>query len=215
MPQAKKTDGKQSLEKKTSKKQKQVEQVSDVVEDVEVEVEVDTEQESKTRVRKVVDKESIMNSFDELIQSVENEIESLRENGNAKNGRVNGVKFLRTANKKLKTLRSQSNRLMKTRKKTTDRSNGQNSGFLKEVPISKELYEFTGWQPDTLASRVQVTKFICNYIKENNLQNPSDRREINPDKKLAKLLDIKTNSKTPLKYYSIQTHLKPHFPSNC
>ena len=188
MPQAKKTDGKQSLEKKTSKKQKQVEQVPDVVEDVEVEV--DTEQESKTRVRKVVDKESIMNSFDELIQSVENEIESLRENGNAKNGRVNGVKFLRTANKKLKTLRSQSNRLMKTRKKTTDRSNGQNSGFLKEVPISKELYEFTGWKPDTLASRVQVTKFICNYIKENNLQNPSDRREINPDKKLAKLLDI-------------------------
>jgi len=213
MPQAKKTDGKQSLEKKTSKKQKQVEQVPDVVEEVEQDVEVD--QESKTRVRKVVDKESIMNSFDELIQSVENEIESLRENGNAKNGRVNGVKFLRTANKKLKTLRSQSNRLMKTRKKTTDRSNGQNSGFLKEVPISKELYEFTGWKPDTLASRVQVTKFICNYIKENNLQNPNDRREINPDKKLAKLLDLKPNSKEPLKYYSIQTHLKPHFPSNC
>jgi len=211
MPQAKKTDGKQPLEKKISNKQKQVLEVPNVVK----EVEVDSEQETKTRVRKVVDKESIINSFDDLIQAVENEIEALRENGNAKNGRVNGVKFLRIANKKLKTIRSQSNRLMKTRKKNTDRSNGQNSGFLKEVPISKELYEFTGWEPDTLASRVQVTKFICNYIKENDLQNPSDRRQINPDKKLAKLLDIKVNSKTPLKYYSIQTHLKPHFPSNC
>lgn len=207
MPQAKKTsDDKQSLEKKTSKKQKQV------VEEVEVEVEEEVEQETKTRVRKAVDKESVMNIFDELIQSIENEIESLRENGTAKNGRVNGVKFLRSTNKTLKTLRTQSNRLMKTRKKNTDRANGQNSGFLKEVPISKELSEFTGWPKETLASRVQVTKFICNYIKENDLQNPSDRREINPDKKLAKLLDVKYNSKTPLKYYSIQTHLKPHFP---
>ena len=205
MPQAKKSDDKQSLEKKTSKKQKQ-----EVEADVDVDVEV--EQETKTRVRKAVDKESVMNTFDELIQSIENEIESLRENGNAKNGRVNGVKFLRSTNKTLKTLRTHSNRLMKIRKKNTDRANGQNSGFLKEVPISKELSEFTGWPKETLASRVQVTKFICNYIKENDLQNPSDRREINPDKKLAKLLDIKYNSKTPLKYYSIQTHLKPHFP---
>jgi len=204
MPQAKKTDGKQSLEKKTSKKQK-------VEVQAEVEVKSVPETDNKSRVRKVVDKESIMNTFDEMIQSIENEIEVLRENASVKN-KLNGIKFLRTTNKKLKTLRTQSNRLLKTRKKNTERTNGQNSGFLKEVPISKELSDFTGWEPTTLASRVQVTKFICNYIKEHDLQNPNDRREINPDRKLAKLLDIKPDKKTPLKYYSIQTHLKPHFP---
>jgi upstream activation factor subunit UAF30 len=203
MPTAKKQE--KPLEKKSNRKTKTK------VEDQEPEAEVnDVENSTKARTRKVIDKESIMENFDMTIQSIENEIESLRENGGAKT-KTGGIKFLRSINKQLKTLKGQSNRLMKTRKKNTERTNGQNSGFLKEVAISKELTAFTGWPEGSTASRVQVTKFICNYIKENDLQNPDDRREINPDKKLAKLLDLKQNSKEPLKYYSIQTHLKPHF----
>ena len=209
MPAAKKTLSEK--ERKVTKKTKQPVQKTET--EVEVEVEV-TEQpkdtDVKTRVRKVVDKESIMENFDEIIQSIDNEIESLRENTGSKT-KPNGVKFLRSLNKQLKQIKVQSGRVMRNRKKTSDKSNGQNSGFLKEVPISKELAAFTGWDEDTLASRVQVTKFLCNYIKDNNLQNPSDRRQINPDKKLTKLLKLDSNSKEPLKYYSIQTYLKPHF----
>ena len=99
-------------------------------------------------------------------------------------------------------------------KKVTVRKTNTNSGFLKPVKLSKDLIKFTGWNPEELRSRVDVTKFICNYIKEHDLQNPADRRQIQVDKdtKLRKLL--KYNSKTeekPLTYYSLQTFMKPHF----
>jgi upstream activation factor subunit UAF30 len=94
-------------------------------------------------------------------------------------------------------------------KKPVRRTN-TNSGFLKKVPISKEMAKFTGWDSSELKSRVDVTKSLCNYIRENNLQNPKDRRQILPDVKLTKLLNIKKGD-PPLTYYRIQSCIKPHF----
>jgi len=58
-------------------------------------------------------------------------------------------------------------------------------------------------------SRIDVTKYICNYIKSNNLQNPTDKREILPNLELQKLFRIDCSK---IKYYNIQTFLKIHFP---
>ena len=87
--------------------------------------------------------------------------------------------------------------------------------FLKPVKISKELAKFTGWDPAVEKSRVDVTKYICNYIKDNNLQNPTDRRQIQVEKdpKFKKLLEFDSGSGV-LTYYSLQTYLKKHFVSN-
>ena len=93
--------------------------------------------------------------------------------------------------------------------KRVNEGNITNSGFLKPISISKEMCNFAGWGSDELHSRVDVTKLVCNYIKENNLQNPADRRQITPDAKLKKLLNYKTSE--PLKYYTLQTYLKQHF----
>lgn len=154
-------------------------------------------------------RDSIMASFEEIIKSIETEIESIRE-GDAK---TKGIKFLRSLNKRLKILRNQSARIIK-QKKTGARkaTTSNNSGFLKPVKISKEMASFTGWSQADLKSRVAVTKYICNYIKENNLQNPQDKRQINVDAKLSKLLkyDAKKESE-PLTYYALQKHLKSHF----
>ena len=143
-----------------------------------------------------------------MITSIEKEIQQLRE-GPAK---TKGVKFLRSLNKNMKLLRNRTARAMK-RKHKTGRTNNKNSGFLKPVTISKEMAKFTGWDPNELKSRVEVTKYICKYISENNLQNPADRRQIKPDSKLQKLLGYNPKkNKEPLRYYSLQTHLKNHFP---
>jgi chromatin remodeling complex protein RSC6 len=100
---------------------------------------------------------------------------------------------------------------MKHRVKST-RKNNTNSGFLKPVKISKEMAKFTGWEANELRSRVDVTKMICDYIKKNNLQNPSDRRQIMADTKLSKLLNYDSKKDTePLTYYRIQSFMKPHF----
>ena len=161
-----------------------------------------------TKQRRSPTRESVLEDFETMIMSIETEIQQLREGPS----KTKGVKFLRSLNKNLKLLRNRTARVMK-QKQRSGRSNNKNSGFLKPVAISKEMARFTGWDSNELRSRVDVTKYICNYISENNLQNPEDRRQINPDAKLRKLLgfDPKKN-KEPLRYYSLQTHLKHHFP---
>ena len=157
--------------------------------------------------RKTVDRDTVLEEFDTLITSVDAEIESLRQNSKGSGN----VKFLRSLNKNIKNLRTQTSRVMK--KKKTERKNNTTSGFLKPVAISNEMAKFTGWDASELRSRVEVTKYICDYIKEHNLQNPDDRREIRPDNKLQKLLGVSSDDDS-LKYYSLQTHLKKHFPKD-
>jgi len=167
----------------------------------------DDEDSSKKRVPP--SRESILQSFEDIILSIEGEIESLREGDN----KTKGVKFLRTLNKRLKILRNHSARIIKHKKTTVRKTtSNNNSGFLKPVQISKEMAKFTGWDCDQLRSRVDVTKFLCNYIKENSLQNPTDRRQILADAKLTKLLkyDVKKEGE-PLTYFRVQTCLKNHF----
>lgn len=158
--------------------------------------------------RSVPTLETVDEQFNELLELILAEIEKRRE---ASSNKINGIKFLRTVNKRLKTLHARSLRVMK-KKKVRPRSTNTNSGFLKAVNISAEMAKFTGWAPEETRSRVEVTKFLCNYIKEHDLQNPVDRRQILPDDKLATLLgyDAATAEK-PLYYYSMQTYLKPHF----
>ena len=154
---------------------------------------------------RVVNRDSVLELFDTLVGNVEEEIERLR----SAEKRCKGVKYLRTVNKKVKELRSKAARVMKKRRVSEKKNT--NSGFLKPVKISKEMAQFTGWNQKDLKSRVDVTKYICNYIKDNDLQNPSDRRQILADSKLSKLLKYDSKTSDPLTYYKIQTYMKPHF----
>lgn len=163
---------------------------------------------TKKRTRRVVNKESILNDIDSLITSMNADIDTLR-NSDPKNKKMIGVKSLRSYAKRLNQLRNDANRSIRERK-TPVRSDNQTSGFMKPVPISKELAQFTGWNPKDEASRVQVTKFLCDYIKTHQLQADGDRRQINPDKKLKKLLTDDPKG-DPLTYYSLQRRIQHHF----
>ena len=209
-----------SVQKKSKKEKTVKEEVveEEVVEEEVVEEEVvdddvvdgsaNDQTDSKKRV--VPTKETILASFDEIISMVEGEILSIRENQT----KTKGIKFLRTLNKRLKVLKNQSTRVIKQRNPSLRKNvNNNNSGFLKPVKISNEMAKFTGWNANELRSRVDVTKYLCNYIRENNLQNPKDRRQIIADAKLSKLLnyDSKKENGEPLTYYRIQSYIKPHF----
>jgi chromatin remodeling complex protein RSC6 len=165
------------------------------------------EDSKKVVQRHVPTSESVEKEFDDLITGLDEEIKKLRES----TAKSKGVKFLRTLNKRLKVLKNHALRVSK--KKVTTRRNNNNSGFLKPVHISKELAKFTGWDQNELRSRVDVTKYICNYIKEKNLQDPTDKRNIRveDDGNLKKLLKFDGKDKKPLTYYRLQTYLKSHF----
>jgi chromatin remodeling complex protein RSC6 len=179
--------------------------------DVSVEPSVDVvsgvEDSKRSVQRHVPTSQSVEKEFDDLISGLDEEIKKLRES----TAKSKGVKFLRTLNKRLKVLKNHALRVSK--KKVTTRRNNNNSGFLKPVHISKELAKFTGWDQNELRSRVDVTKYICNYIKEKNLQDPADKRNIRveDDGNLKKLLKFDGKDKKPLTYYRLQTYLKSHF----
>lgn len=157
-----------------------------------------------SRKRRQVTREDLERSFDSLLALLDGEVESLRADEKAK-GR--GVRFLRTVAKQVRQLKSDSLRVSSKRVRRQAAPRSTNSGFMKPVKISRDMQKFTGLKDDQLVSRVDVTKAICQYVKTNNLQNQSDRRQFTPDDKLGKLL----GTHEPLTYYNLQKHIQHHF----
>lgn len=168
------------------------------------------EKEKPVRRSRTVTKEDILKKYEELAQVLDDEIERLRtQQDKGTKGKGVGIQYLRGLKKRVRELENSTNRVMKQKQKTPRKNN--NSGFLKPVLISKEMASFTGWDPSKETSRVDVTRFLCDYIKSNDLQNPQDRRQIFADDKLSRLLKYDAKKNEPLTYYSMQRFMKPHF----
>jgi chromatin remodeling complex protein RSC6 len=98
----------------------------------------------------------------------------------------------------------------KRRAKTADgESTHSNSVFLQPSKISPALAKFCGVSADTMISRTDATRKIAAYIKEHNLQNPENRREILSDATLTSLFALTKEDK--LNYFNLQRYIKPHF----
>ena len=83
------------------------------------------------------------------------------------------------------------------------------SGFVKPTRISDELATFLAKPAGTEMARTEVTRDINKYIREHNLQDKANGRQINPDSKLAGLLKV---AKTDvLTYFNLQRYMSPHF----
>jgi upstream activation factor subunit UAF30 len=84
---------------------------------------------------------------------------------------------------------------------------------MKPVNISDELRKFINLSEEEKTepiTRVLITQKLCQYIKENNLQKPEDKREILPDADMKKLFDITTDETEKLTYYSMQKKIQAH-----
>jgi chromatin remodeling complex protein RSC6 len=84
-----------------------------------------------------------------------------------------------------------------------------NNAFLKVRPLSDELSAFMGLPSKSLKSQTDVTKFISGYVKSHNCFDPTFKRRILPDAKLAKLLRV--SDKDEVTYLNLQSFLKVHF----
>jgi chromatin remodeling complex protein RSC6 len=75
-------------------------------------------------------------------------------------------------------------KILRRRSMTKD-TKKKTSAFMKPVEVSPELESIVGKGP---MPRTEVTKKLWDYIKKNNLQDASNKRVINPDAKLSKVL---------------------------
>lgn len=89
------------------------------------------------------------------------------------------------------------------KKRNPKRKSDSATGFTAPIELSKDLAELMG---QTNMARTQVVKNLWVYIKENELQNPENKKEIICDEKLKHLFqqDIVT-------MFSMNKFLKPHF----
>jgi len=85
---------------------------------------------------------------------------------------------------------------------------------LTQYTISDELCTFLGFPLNSNVPRSEVTKAINTYIKENNLQDPANRKFILLEGSPAadKLKVLLRNPDQPVTFFSIQKYLKPHYP---
>jgi chromatin remodeling complex protein RSC6 len=96
-------------------------------------------------------------------------------------------------------------------KKEPKRPANENSGLNKQVQATPELLKFMSLKAGTTVRRVDVTTFLCSYVKVNELKNKERPREILPDKALQKLLDYDEERDGVLTYCSIQKLIQKHF----
>jgi chromatin remodeling complex protein RSC6 len=83
------------------------------------------------------------------------------------------------------------------------------SGFAVPAPISNELANFLGLQNGDLLARTEVTTKVIEYVKQQNLQNPENKKQIVPDAKLKDLLQSADSD--VITFFNLQTYLKKHF----
>jgi chromatin remodeling complex protein RSC6 len=88
------------------------------------------------------------------------------------------------------------------------------SALQKPVKISDELCTFLGFEVGTEHSRQEVTTTINKYVKDNDLQDPTNRRYIRLDcsKAAYDLKALLRDPDQPLTFFNIQRYLKPHYP---
>ncbi|GMN37545.1 hypothetical protein TIFTF001_006897 [Ficus carica] len=79
------------------------------------------------------------------------------------------------------------------------------SGLLAPLPLSDALVKFLGTGENAL-SRADVVKRMWEYIKQHDLQDPSDKRRIICDDKLKELFDVDT-----FNGFSVSKLLTAHF----
>ena len=115
---------------------------------------------------------------------------------------------LKTLEENLNNEKNKKEEKEETEEKKTKRAR-KPSGFAKEGKISEDLCAFMGIVEGSLVARTEVTKFVIEYIKNNNLQDLENKKKINPDNKLKTLLSIEDNDE--LTYFNIQKKMNPHF----
>lgn len=79
----------------------------------------------------------------------------------------------------------------------------KNSAFMRPIQVSEALAEIVGHGP---MPRTEVTKKIWEYIKKHKLQDEKNKRMINPDQKLSKVL----GSPQPIDMFKMTSKVSKH-----
>ena len=141
-----------------------------------------------------------LNTMAELLETLAKTSKSLTTEMKALTKDVNKLRASKMGGKKVK--------------RVVDPETPRKPGALeKPVPISDELADFLGLTKGEMYSRQFVTQGINKYVKDNELQNPENRRYILLESEAGqKLKTLLRDPDQPLTFFNIQRYLKDHYP---
>ena len=143
-----------------------------------------------------VSKDKMSQEFDEIL----NTLSQFRKNVSQLQSQIKSVE--KTVQKQLKVLH-------KNVEKNRLKGNRKPSGFAKPSPVTDELCQFMGKDNGTDIARTEVTQFLIQYIKNNNLQYADNAKIIKPDKTLKSLLGVEDQQEVT--YFNLQGLMNKHF----
>ncbi len=129
------------------------------------------------------DRESVCAEMKDVVESVQTEITRIR----TEKPKTLNTKFLYDLRNQLTAVQK---RLLVVLKCKTKRNVNKNSGFGRQMQVSKALSDFLGKSNSELVSRVDASQAINKYIKEHNLYDKT-AKVVKADKKLEQLLGVK------------------------
>merc|ERR1712185_219835 len=112
-----------------------------------------------------------------------------------------------------KTIKLEQKEFSKKKKNTSIGEKRDPSGFNAKQPVPIEFCkEPWGCEEGQEVARTKLTKMVYDYVRENNLQNPKDRRIIFPDDHIKELFHLKEGDE--LHFNNFQTYMKRLYNRN-
>ena len=143
--------------------------------------------------------DTIENEFTEILAS----LNGLKQHFSSV---INQIKGLEKSVKK--QMKQQRREMEKNEKKMKKKKTKSQQSIATPIDVSEKLSCFMGLKEGQKVARMEVTKYIMDYIKTNNLQNPNNNQCIVPDVKLNTLFQHDTETLT---YFNMQKHIHKHF----
>ena len=110
----------------------------------------------------------------------------------------------------VKSLKKQAHKVKLQKQKKKPKTDRKPHGFAVPTKVSDLLCEFMKVPSGSLVARTAVTQRLTDYIKENQLQNKENQRQVLPDKTLIDLLGDNAKDQY-LTHFTIQKYINHHF----
>jgi hypothetical protein len=144
------------------------------------------------------DSESIVKEYSVLTQEIDTLLKTL----------LDSQRSLKNIKKDLDKSHLRELKNVRKKKKSDNgvKSNKEPSGFNKPALVPDEFCKQPwGCEPGQLIPRTQLTKMVYDYIKDNGLQDPADKRIIHPDKNVKTLFHLESGQ--DLEFKTFQTFM--------
>lgn len=118
--------------------------------------------------------------------------------------------------KEIKSIEKAVTKARRNAKKDPNRPKRTPSGFAVPSKISTQMCDFLQIEHGTELSRTDITKKLTTYIREKNLQVPTNRRSFVPDNALGGILGPlkEVDQDKGYTYFNLQRYITPHIVSS-